>query len=72
LLRFSPFPNCFLFEEFGHRFYHFGVVFDKATVEVGEAEERLNVAEVGRGRPLKDCVDFGFVHLDPILGDDHP
>ena len=47
-------------------------VLDEPSVEVNEPEEGLYFLFVVQGRPLCNSSNFHWVHLDGIMGDDHP
>ena len=38
--------------------YDFGVVVDELSIEIGKSEERLDVFDLPRLRPIDDCLDF--------------
>ena len=48
-----------------------GEVSDEPTVEVGKPEEGLQLLLGGRNWPLRYSSDFGWVHLDRVMGNDH-
>ena len=61
-----------LLEEASEREDDAGVAFDEAAIEVGEAEEGLEVSDRLRLRPGEDGVDFGGCHGDAIGRYDEP
>jgi hypothetical protein len=42
---------------------------DESSVEIGEAEERLNILDFSRLRPILDDLDFIFGHFDTMFVD---
>ena len=42
---------------------------DEAPVEVAEPEERMDLHDVPRDRPLRDTRDLDRIHGDAIMGD---
>ena len=48
-----------------------GEVPDEPTVEVGKPEEGLQLLLGGWNWPLRYSGDFGWVHLDGVMGNDH-
>ena len=48
-----------------------GEVPDEPTVEVGKPKEGLQLLLGGRNQPLCYSSDFGWVHLDGVMGNDH-
>ena len=59
-----------LLEEASEREDDAGVAFDEAAVEVGEAEEGLEVSDRLRLWPGEDGVDLGGCHGYAVVGDD--
>ena len=48
------------------------VIFDKSAIEVGEAEEATDAADIGRRGPFRNCFHLGVVHFDAVSVDEHP
>ena len=48
-----------------------GEVLDEPTVEVGKPEERLQFLLGGWNWPLRYSGDFGWVHLNRVIGNDY-
>ena len=58
----EPIPGEVLLGEINKGTGNIGVVRDKVSVEIGEAEEGANVLYLGRGRPTHNTVEFDRVH----------
>ena len=58
----GPIPGEVLLGEVNEGTGDVGVVRDKVSVEVGKAEEGVNVLYFGGGRPARDTVEFNRVH----------
>ena len=39
---------------------------DESSIEIGESEERLNVLDLPRLRPIDDCLDFRLGHGEAV------
>ena len=59
-----------LLEEASEREDDAGVAFNEAAIEVGEAEEGLEVSDRLRLRPGEDGIDLGGCHGYAVVGDD--
>ena len=68
----GPYPTDTLAGESGKRHRHVGIVSDKPMVEIGEPEERLNVFDFPRGRPVPNDLDFRVVHFESVRADNEP
>jgi hypothetical protein len=44
----------------------FRVALDETSIEVSKPQERLNVFNFARLRPVCDNLDFGWIHSEPI------
>ena len=49
-----------------------GEILDESMVEIGESKEGLQLLLGGQDWPLCNPSNFGRVHLDRIMGNDHP
>ena len=58
----GPIPGEVFLGEVEEGAGNIGVVRDETSVEIGEAEERVNVFHLGGGRPVCDSVEFDRVH----------
>jgi len=68
----GPVPLKALFGEIDEGAGNIRVVGDELPIEVGEAEERAYVFDLGGGRPLGDSVELDGVHSELPQFDDHP
>lgn len=68
----GPEPGGVLFGQIVEALGVLGEVADEASVEVGEAEECLELASRGWGLPVGDSFYLFGVHLDAAGGDDEP
>src|SRR3979490_3325161 len=67
---FSPHPRCTFMCQPSERNSNVQVIEDKTTIEVGEAEKRLNVCNLPRFRPITDRFDFVFSHCETFGSED--
>src|SRR3979490_1880195 len=61
---FGPCPRCTFTCRPSERNSDVRVIEDKMTIEVGEAEKRLDVFDLPRFGPIADCFDFVFSHCE--------
>jgi len=55
-----PVPRCIFAGEASKRYNDVGIVENETSIEVGEAEEGLNLLEILQSWPLENSVDFGL------------
>ena len=63
-------PRDVLLGEASERNADIGIAVDEATIEVGKAEEGLDVLDITRDGPVEDPLDLLGVHANAILADD--
>ena len=67
----GPVPSKVLLGEINKGAGDVGVVRNKASVEIGKAEERADIFHLGWGRPACDPVEFNWVHGQLTGFNDH-
>jgi hypothetical protein len=71
LLKRGPQPGLILSGEKIQGSNNIGEIGDKLVIEVGEPQEGLDPFDRGRGFPFTNCSEFGRVHFDPSLTNNH-
>ena len=71
LARGGPVPQEVFLGKVEERASDVGVVGDEALVEIGEAKERANIFHLGWSRPIRNSIEFNWVHGQLTGFDDH-
>ena len=68
----APSEGLVFLREVCEGFCQSGIVFDKTSVEVGEAKETADAADRRGHGPVRDSFYLAVVHADVISVDEHP